>query len=572
MARVPAGYRRLGGSELNPGSVGQLVSPADQGETITVTVCVRRRPDGPPMPDHDHWLAIPPRKRQFLTREQFAARHGAAQADLDAVIRFARGKGLEVRQASAGGRTVVLSCTVEQASDAFAVRLDRYESKSGSFRSHEGPVHLPSELVGVVVAVFGLNTRTEGRHNANTDPPGAATTTPPAVAQLYNFPPTPPDASGTIIGLIEFSGNLGVGEGPCGWNQSDVTDSLAFFGITAPFTPIDVPVTGTNNPGSRTDPHLADGEVLLDICVAASVAPGATVQVYWGSDVTSPTDWLAVLGAIIASSTHPLPHVLSNSWVLAGGDDSLSTSATQVTALSGKFQDLAAVGVAVFSASGDDGSRCLTTDGKAHVQYPASDPWVTSCGGTAISINPSYVEWIWNDTFTDSSGDTRPYATGGGVSAFFSTIPSWQQLVTVPPSINDGKTMGRGVPDVGGNASVGSGYVLTLYGTPILNFGTSAVGPLYAGLAALLVNRLGARIGFLNPTLYAFRDSVCRDVDDELFPGSPQDNGVPSFPNPSHRRTLSCRQGLSLRARMGRMHRARRHRRRRPAGRLAGRV
>jgi kumamolisin len=100
-------------------------------------------------------------------------------------------------------------------------------------------------------------------------------------------------------------------------------------------------------------------------------------------------------------------------------------------------------GVTVCIASGDTGSNSKISDGKAHVQYPGSDPWVLSVGGTTLgNINgSSFDEYVWNDNWG---------ATGGGVSDFFA-LPSCQSGAGVPVSVNDHHT-GRGVPDVGGNA------------------------------------------------------------------------------------------------------------------------
>lgn len=74
-----------------------------------------------------------------------------------------------------------------------------------------------------------------------------------------------------------------------------------------------------------------------------------------------------------------------------------------VTELSGKFQALGTMGITVFSACGDDGARSLTTDRNVHVQYPGSDNWVTSCGGTTVSATPPNIEWVWNDTNPDGA-------------------------------------------------------------------------------------------------------------------------------------------------------------------------
>ena len=521
--QIPADYRRLEGSELKPAHGASAIGPAEPCEMVKLAVCLRQQPGGPPLPDHAHWMATAPGKRRFLTSEEFAALHGAAATDIDAVVTFAHGRGLTVLATSLVGRTVWLSGTVEQMSRAFAVDLQRYESSIGTYRSHEGPLYVPGNLADIVSAVFGLDDRKVGGRNGAGDPSGTTLLVPGTVARLYNFPPVPSDISNQTIGLIEFNeGSLG------GWNQSDIDDTLSSFGLATSVTPHDIPVTGTDNPGSSFDPNNVDGEVLLDICVAAAVARGAKINVYWGADETSAADWIAVLDAILAEP----PDVLSSSYVLANGDDFYSPP--QLTPITEKFQALGAMGVTVFAACGDDGSRSLNTDGKAHVQYPGSDPWLTSCGGTTVSTSTTpATEWVWNDLNPNTSDPQLPQATGGGVSAYFTgSLPEWQQVVSVPPSNRDGITIGRGVPDVAGNASLNSGYQLTLYGSPVLLGGTSAVAPLYAGLTAIINASLGAKVGFLNPTLYAFRDSVCRDINDQLLPGSPPDNGVPAFNDP----------------------------------------
>jgi len=523
MAKIADTHHILRGSELKLAPGARAVGKADRNETLKVTLCLRRRPDQPPPPDHGYWMATPPHKRKFLSPQEFAAKHGALPADLDAVTQFARRNGLEVVGTSVPGRTVVLSGSAVKMSRIFGVELMRYESDFGAYRGHEGPICAPHEIADAVTAVFGLdNRRLGGGHN--TDPSGAGETTPQVVAQLYNFP-TPADATGQTIGVIEFSGTV---PPAAGWTQSDIDNTLLTqFSLPKSTTPVDVPVTGSNNGGVNPD---TDGEVTLDICVAAAAAPGATIRVYWGTDQTSPSDWVAVLTQILSEPAATLPHAVTNSWVLSQGDDLISLS--QADEVSKKFQDLANIGVTMFSACGDDGARAGLRDGKQHVQYPGSDPWLTSCGGTTISTTPSYVEWVWNDF--NPNLPAMPQATGGGVSAIFTgSVPPWQHAVSVPVSKRDGTTIGRGVPDVAGNASVVSGYPIIVDGALQRLCGTSATAPLYAGLMALITKQLGARVGFLNPTLYAFRDTVCRDVNAFQLPGSPQDNGVPAWTDPN---------------------------------------
>jgi kumamolisin len=126
--------------------------------------------------------------------------------------------------------------------------------------------------------------------------------------------------------------------------------------------------------------------------------------------------------------------------------------------------------VTVCIASGDTGAQSKTSDGKAHVQYPASDPWVLSVGGTSIGgvSGTSFTEYAWND----ATG-----ASGGGVSYFFAK-PSYQNAVNVPVSVNPDHHVGRGVPDVAGNASPFSGYSgIYVGGSPQVGNGTSGSSP-----------------------------------------------------------------------------------------------
>jgi kumamolisin len=115
-------------------------------------------------------------------------------------------------------------------------------------------------------------------------------------------------------------------------------------------------------------------------------------------------------------------------------------------------------------------------------------------------------ETVWN-------GGDRGGATGGGISESFA-LPSWQKSAGVPPSVNGDHHVGRGVPDVAGDADPATGYQIEVDGRQATVGGTSAVAPLWAGLIALVNQHLGKPLGYANPLLYgpavagsgAFRD------------------------------------------------------------------
>src|ERR1035437_8910276 len=153
-------------------------------------------------------------------------------------------------------------------------------------------------------------------------------------------------------------------------------------------------------------------------------------------------------------------------------------------------------GVTVCVASGDNGSTDGSSDGSDQVDFPASSPYSLACGGTSLDISGGAIgsEVVWNDLPNDG-------ATGGGVSATF-PLPSWQANAKVPKSANPGAIKGRGVPDVAGDADPQTGYQVQADGSKFVVGGTSAVAPLWAGLVAMLNQKAGKPVGYLNPNLY----------------------------------------------------------------------
>jgi len=481
---IPADYRLLEGSErqLAPGA--RFISPADPNEPLSVTIVVRRRPDAPPLPDLENMRTVPQERRTLVSPEEFAASYGAADEDLQHIADFVQSKGLTVEETSIARRTAVVSGTVAQFNDAFAVELGRYESPDQTYRGREGSISVPAELVGVIEGVFGLDNRRIGGHNSGA--PITQNLTPPQVAGFYNFPIGA--ATGQTIGILTMTGNS------AGYRYGDIQKFFASLGsgFTAP-TIVDVNIDGSlNSPGGTLED---EGEILQDICISSSIAQGATIAVYFAPYTQQ--GWVDAIGrAVYPNPGDPRPSVLSTSWYISEGDDAPTLMVNGVTtafvkAVSDAIQTTAYVGSTVFAACGDIGSdgtvldatgeHVLYHDGKAHVQYPGSDPGVVSCGGTIVNVSgSSFTEVTWNDVSS---------ATGGGVSDFF-PLPYYQSGVGVPNSVNDGH-QGRGVPDVAGNASPSSGYAMSVNGASWTADGISAVAPLYAGLIAVINARLG---------------------------------------------------------------------------------
>jgi kumamolisin len=84
----------------------------------------------------------------------------------------------------------------------------------------------------------------------------------------------------------------------------------------------------------------------------------------------------------------------------------------------------------------------------------------------------------------------------------------------VPKSINAAGKVGRGVPDICGNADGDTGYLIRVDGQTVPIGGTSAVSPLWAGLIALLNQGRPHPVGFITPQLYALKPAAqaLRDI------------------------------------------------------------
>ncbi|MDA4115162.1 MAG: S53 family peptidase [Thaumarchaeota archaeon] len=474
-ARAP-----LTGSERKPLEGSRVSGKLDPEEGIRVIVVLRPRAPSLELSLVKRLGSQLPRSRSYPTRSEFSKSFGSTRDELAKVRDFARDNSLKVLEASPAKRSVVLTGTVGQFSAAFNVSLSRYvHPERGPYRGRTGPVYLSPELLPLVSAVLGLDNRPQARAHFRIRPAAAAgvSYTPTQVGSLYDFP-SGEDGSGETLGIIELGG---------GYSPSDIQTYFSDLGI-APPSVTSVSVDGASN-SPTGDTNGPDAEVLLDIEVAGANAPKAKVLVYF-----APNTDAGFVDAVEAAlhGTQGTPSIISISW---GSAESEWTS-QGIQALDQSFQDAAALGVTVCAASGDGGSSDGVTDGLAHVDYPASSQYVLGCGGTNLNEAAGKItsQIVWDDL--PSGG-----ATGGGVSDVFA-LPSWQAGAGVPSSANPGGRVGRGVPDVSGDADPQTGYTVVVDGQQITVGGTSAVAPLWTGLLTLINQSIGKPVGYINPLLY----------------------------------------------------------------------
>jgi kumamolisin len=447
----------LSGSEKAPAPHAVFVKATSARSKLTVSVIVKRKE--PLKVNRRGGRSSGPVR---VSRAEYKKHHGALPEAIRQVKAFARAFNLKVEDdpAQTLRRTVQLTGTAADLQKAFGVVLEQKTIDGAEYRVREGGIELPASLSGMVEAVLGLDNRPQAQPHFLIFKPFAGTAapssyTPPQVAEAYSFPANASGA-GQTIGLIELGG---------GYRQADLTAWFKTLNLSAPgITAVSVD-GGKNAPSTATS---ADGEVMLDIEVSGSVAPGVKIAVYFAPNTDQ--GFLDAITTAVHDRANQ-PSAISISW---GGPES-SWTQQAMTSMDAACQSAAALGITVTVAAGDGGS----TDGGTgnNVDFPASSPHVLACGGTELDAN--------------------------GATIF--ALPSWQANANVPASSTS--TGGRGVPDVAGDADPVTGYTIRVDGQTGVYGGTSAVAPLWAGLVAVANQQLGAKAGFLQPAMYAAKSA-----------------------------------------------------------------
>jgi kumamolisin len=508
----------------------KLISKSDSNQKITVSLYVRRNPN-PPADVLRKVAAFQkqlPGEREKITDAQFNSAYGADSADLKKVADWAATVDLKAADLSIAKRSLKLEGTIGAIEKAFQIELNEYQHpEDGPFRGREGAVHIPSELLGVISGVYGLDTRKVGDErlrkisgrsadlkefkkstkrahvvdeSASLTNKWPGTFFPPQVAQLYQYP-SGLDGTGQNIAIFAFNGDSS-GDPRGGYKLASL--QTYFEQVLGGKTPSiqDVVVQGPGNkpgPDTQSSEQHGDstGEVMLDMCVVGSVAPGAKIFMYFTEFTTQ--GWLDALSEAITDANDI--SVISISYGNPEDDPDGAWTAMGVTQVNDALEAAIAKQISICVAAGDDGSSDQVSSG-AHVDFPASSPNVLGVGGTklvATSGSPASIaeETVWNETQMNAG------ATGGGISAIF-TKPDYQSSANVPVSVNPGHVVGRGVPDVAAIADPFTGVVIIhVTGTTLEPIGgTSASAPLWASLIAILNQGLKARCGFINPILY----------------------------------------------------------------------
>src|SRR5579859_730192 len=511
----------------------------------------------------------------WLKPEQFAAKFGPSDADVNTVTSWLKSQGFTNLHLSKAKNFLEFSGTAGQIRNAFQTEIHSYIIEGEEHHANNSDPQIPAALAPIVAGMVTLNDFPAKSHatilgTAKFDSASHKITAdwtfrqglyplaPADFAVEYNLNPVytaGTNGSGVTIGIIGAS-NI---------NLSVVDTYRTFFGL--PANPVNVILDGA-------DPGLngAAVESFLDVELAGAVAPAAKIVLYTSAGNTVQNG--LYLAALRAVDDDEAP-VLSTSYGLCEQDLGTSGNLFWTTL----WEQAAAQGQTSFVSSGDGGSAgCdnfnlpeAATRGLA-VSGFASTPWNIAVGGTDFAYqsyagtqaqqdaelatfwkNPStpplpsesllkrIAEQPWNRAFglnlldkpdpgsiVGGSGGASSCATGtDAADGTFSSCaaghakPSWQSGTGVPA---DGV---RDLPDLSLFAASGENdtfYPICVATTQCVvtsdgfSFsgagGTSASSPAMAGIMALINQKFG-RQGQANFILYALaaqHPSVFHDI------------------------------------------------------------
>ncbi|HEY1917462.1 MAG TPA: S53 family peptidase [Streptosporangiaceae bacterium] len=526
----------------------------------------------------------------YLTDAQWVSRFGPTQAEVTKAEAWLRQEGFTVGSVAKDRLFVSAQASAQRVEHAFGAKLGYYKVNGERVRLAEGTLSVPSSMAGVVAGTVGVNeylaTSALGQvsqaaahataNSAKEPAPPAGFRNPPLCSSYWGQKtdttdsaklyapykgPLPYDICGykpaQLRGAYGLASSVAKGDDGKGETIAIVdaydsptllSDAQEYFQLNDPSHPLMSSQFSDDSSSKVTNVASCGGggwypEQALDVESSHSMAPGANIE-FVGATSCEDNDLLAADTTAITSGAQ----VVSNSWDDVTGD--VFTDPATKNAYDNTFLLANATGVSVLFCSHDYGDN-FASFGTTAQNYPATSPYVTAVGGTALEINAKdqrTAEYGWStskqvmcDSSTTNCGTaTKPAGTlfyddgGAGGTSYYYTEPYYQDGV-VPSDLTlrnealNGSVPYRVVPDISMDADPQTGMLIGLtevfpngtYYAQYKEGGTSLASPLLAGVVADADQAAGGSLGFLNPLLYKASTATPAAFDDILTPASP---------------------------------------------------
>jgi subtilase family serine protease len=469
----------------------------------------------------------------WLSPDEFGARFGTAKSDMKTVSAWLESHGFHVNRMARGGMAIEFSGTAGQVKEAFHTSIHSYVVEGKTHYANAIDPQIPSALAPLVsgvstlhnfekrplLRVLGTATRIGNTsswqpnftYDANGRIAPAHYLAPGDFAKIYSTTSlysAGTDGTGQSIAIVARS-NI---------NLSDMEIFRIAFGL-----PMNNPQVILDGPDPGNLFGIEEAEADLDTEWSGAIAPKATIKLVVSAS-TSTTDGVDLSAQYIVDNN--LAPIMSTSF----GQCEANLGAAENIFFNNLWEQAAAQGITVIVSSGDQGpGSCqnqISSPPVAGVNGLASTPFNIAVGGTQFNENGGaywsatngpdqssvlgYIpEQAWDESCFDLSQCffLSAFASGGGPSSLYPK-PSWQAGPGVPA---DGK---RDLPDVSLDAGgQHDGFLLCQDGICVTDSngqlinaevvgGTSASAPAFAGMMALIIQKVNARQGQVDFVLY----------------------------------------------------------------------
>jgi hypothetical protein len=468
-----------------------------------------------------------PLYHHYLNPSQFYEFYGPDPNEVAALMAYMKSMGVQFHVSETNPNVAEVKGTASQIQNALKTQIDFFSWKGQIFYSATSQAQLPMQFSNVQM-IYGLENlsqqgsrafpfyRTLGTVSPDQTSGFPVYYSPSEISQMYNATDLLSagyKGTGFSIAIVDAFGDPYI--------QQELRDFCAKFGLPLSNGTLHIIPVGPYNASEG----ITSGwniEIALDVEWAHAMAPNATINLYVASDEASQL-FEAVYEATVGYNGTAIGvyrnNVISMSWGLPENDLDSSTPVDYLVGLNYPwldqvFQMDAALGITAFASSGDSGAFDQTfsqTSPYGGSSHPATDPYVTGVGGTSLYMNTrfGYYQWPYTNA-TGTYGNETAWSwnsyytrgTGGGWSTLFGQ-PSWQ---TGPGVVNNGD---RGNPDVAWDADTLTGVLVSIYNKATGHYGyyilggTSVGSPCWAGAMALIDQKAGKSLGFINPAIYS---------------------------------------------------------------------
>jgi subtilase family serine protease len=351
---------------------------------------------------------------RWLTAEQFGARFGVAQEDIDAVTGWLALHGFQVNTVYPNRITIDFSGTAGEVREAFTTEIHAYDVNGVRHIANDRDPQVPAALAPAIAGIVSLNDfrphpmfKPRAQYTYGSSGNQTWAVTPADLATIYNLNPLFKNGitgKGQTVVVIEDTDV---------YTTKDWTNFRSKFGLSGYTSGKFIQVHPGNCADPGVNPNGDDMEAILDAEYASASAPNATIEL--ASCNNTSTDfggYIALVNILNANSTPPA--VISISY----GDCESDMGASANLAFKDLYNLAVTRGVSVFVSAGDEGAAsCDANDSDESyathgisISGFASTVYNVAVGGTDFA--DTYLRddsTYWNNSNTASFESAKSY-------------------------------------------------------------------------------------------------------------------------------------------------------------------